>query len=110
QHLIVRRPSALRDRNLQRHQTPIGEFERVGKQVLENLLQALGVGLNSARKIVGKIDLEIELLAFCNVPECALHVILQLSESKVPYIDHDRARFDLRQVENVVDQRQQIVA
>jgi hypothetical protein len=43
------------------------------------------------------------------VAEGALDVILKLAEADIADIDDDRSGFDLRQVENVVDQRQQIV-
>ena len=42
--------------------------------------------------------------------EGALDVIVQFAEAHLADIDHDRARFDLRQIENVVDQREQVVA
>ena len=95
---------------MQRYLALFGELERVGEQVLEDLLQALGVGLHAAREHVGHFQLKAELLVVGNMTEGAIDVILQFAEGDVADIDDDRARFDLGQVENVVDEGQQVVA
>src|SRR5204863_7241465 len=55
-------------------------------------------------------DEEIDSLRFGDVPECPLDVAVQILEQQVGRVDDNRAGFDLRQIENVVDQRQQVVA
>src|SRR5439155_24693102 len=84
--------------------------EGVGQQVLEDLLEPLGVGLHAARKRRRKVQLELQLLALGDVTEGAIDVVLKLAEGDVRRVHHHRAGFDLGQVQNVVDQRQQVVA
>ena len=89
---------------------PMGELEGVREQVLDDLLQALRVGEHRLRQPRIHADQEVERLGLRHVAEGALHVVLQLVERQFADIHHHRARLDLRQVENVVDQHQQIVA
>ena len=42
--------------------------------------------------------------------ERALDVAVQVAQPQLADVDDDRSRLDLRQVENVVDQHQQVVA
>src|SRR5205814_5136377 len=88
----------------------IGELEGVGEQVLEDLLQTFRVRLHATRETAFQIDRERQLLVLGDVAEGALDVILQLAKGDIADIDDDRTGFDLGQVENVVDQREQIVA
>ena len=48
--------------------------------------------------------------ALGHVAERALDVVVQVGEPQLADVEHDRARLDLRQIENVVDQHQQVVA
>ena len=54
--------------------------------------------------------LEVEPLRLGHVPEGALDVVVQVGEPQLADVDDHRARLDLGQVEDVVDQRQQVVA
>ena len=56
------------------------------------------------------VDLELEPLGFGDVAERPLDVVEQLREAQLADVDDDRARLDLRQVEDVVDQREQVLA
>ena len=47
----------------------LGELEGVGEQVLENLLQALGVGDDAAGEMRIEIDVERQMAALGLVPE-----------------------------------------
>ena len=59
-----------------------GEFHGVGQQVLENLLQALGVALQESRQIAGELHLERQILGFRHVAEIAFDVVAQLVEGE----------------------------
>ena len=50
EHRVIVAPAILGDGNRQTHASLFGEFECVGQQVLENLLQALRVGDQAARQ------------------------------------------------------------
>ena len=87
-----------------------GELEGIGQQVLQNLLQALRVARKRARQAVVDIDVEQQVLRLGDVVERALDAVTQRLERDLFGLDGDRSRFDLREVENVVDQRQQVGA
>src|SRR5690348_15120652 len=86
------------------------ELERVRQQVLQHLLQALQVGEHRRRQPRISADEEIDALRLGDVAERALDVARELVEANVRRVHDDGARLDLRQVEDVVDERQQIVA
>jgi len=44
------------------------------------------------------------------VAERALDVALQIVEHEIGRVDHHRSRFDLREIQDVVDQREEVVA
>ena len=57
EHLVFGVPAARSPfGHVQRDRALFGEFEGVGEQVLENLLQALGVGVHVARQVDGPIS------------------------------------------------------
>ena len=100
----------VRDARAQAHAAALGELERVRQQVLEDLLQALGIGVQRAAELGREVDREIQRAAFGFVAEAALEVLAQVRERDLLAVDGDRARLDLRQVEDVADQVQQVGA
>ena len=86
------------------------KFECVRKQVLDNLLQALGVRKNGSRQTFVEVDREFDVFGFGDVGEGAGDIAVKIVEQNLADLDHDRAGFDLRQIKNVVDQHQQVVA
>ena len=87
-----------------------GELDGVGQQVLEDLLQALGVAVHRARQVVGELHVERQVLGLGDVPEVAVDVVAQAGEGDLLDLDGDGAGLDLREVENVVDEVQQVGA
>ena len=87
----------------------LGELERVRQQVLQHLLQTLAVRGDAAQR---RIDLHVErqAAAFGLVAERPRHGLLQVGQQDLLGIHRHRAGFDLRQVENVADQVEQIGA
>ena len=107
------RRSSLRCRAtmLQRHAAALGELERVRQQVLEDLLQPLAHRCASSSASSGRSRYRTR--ASCSRPRggtCGRRNRCRSSKRSFADIDHDRARLDLRQIENVVDQREQVVA
>jgi hypothetical protein len=93
------------------HDLPaVRELEGVGQQVLDDLLQALGVRRDGRRQLRVAADEEVDLLRFGHVPERALHVTTHLVQAQLAHVHRDRARLDLREVEDVVDEGEQVVA
>ena len=84
ERLVVRRPAVDRPGSMsQRDLALVRELERVGEQVLEDLLQPLRIGLDAARQ-AGRVDvqLEAELLVLGDVAERAVDVVLQIAERR----------------------------
>ncbi len=104
QHAAIARLDAQGDRAL------LGELEGVGQQVLEDLLQALAVGEQGGRQVVGQFDAEAQGLLHGLWKEQALHAIDQPREDGQFRVHLELAGFHLGNVENVVDQGQQVVA
>src|ERR1700730_18110047 len=101
-------PSAARKRYEQLHAAVLGELERIGQQVLEYLLQAFRVRNQATRKVGISVYFKTQPPVFGLVTERAAYHIEQAAEEDLLGIDRDGAGFDLRQVENVADQIQQI--
>src|SRR6202522_3658471 len=107
-----------RERNLtigrapdaQLHLALFGEFECVRKQIPQNLFKSLPVGLNMVRALGVDLDPELQILLFGDRSEEVREISGQPGDRNGLGLDLHMARLDLRKVENVVDERQQIVA
>ena len=89
----------------------LGELEGVGEQVLEHLLQPLRVG--DDRRAAGRGRARRRTRAPCARPRggsCARRSPRSSAKATSPDVDRHRARLDLGQVEDVVDQREQVGA
>ena len=87
-----------------------GELERVREQVLENLLQTFRVAGERARQRIVDLDLEGQVLRLGEVVERSFDTVAKRREGDLLGFDGDRAGLDLREVEDVVDERQQVGA
>ena len=87
-----------------------GELDGVGKQVLEDLLEAFRVADQGARQVGVEMNVERQVLVLGHVPEVALDRVAQAGERDLLGLDRDRAGLDLREVENVVDEVEQVGA
>ena len=87
-----------------------GEFERVRQQVGQYLLEALAVGAQDRRQGVRKIDGKYQPLGLGLVAEPLVEVAGQLVDVDIADLERGAARFNLRQVEDIVNQMQQVVA
>ena len=66
---VLRAPAPDRGGDVEPHAAVLGELEGVGQQILEHLLQALGVGRDSAPEVLVDLDVEGELPVVGLVPE-----------------------------------------
>ena len=96
----------------QRDAALLRELECVGQQVLEHLLQPLPVGAQiDAAQSGSTVDVEAQALLLCHRPEGALAEVAPPRARETSVVIHlHLAGFDLRQVENVVDQLEQVRA
>ena len=86
------------------------EFHGVRQQILQDLLQALGIAVHRSRHALRELHAERQVLGLGDMAEVALDVFAQTRERNLFDIDRDRPRLDLRQVEDVVDEMQQVGA
>ena len=70
----------------------------------------LGSVLNELPSALRKIDDEFEIAPIGLVPERALDIFAQVREGDFLAVDRDRSGFDLRKIEDVADQMQQVGA
>jgi hypothetical protein len=73
-------------------------------------LQPLLVGRHRLRQVGLDLDGEAQALLLGDGAERAVHVVAHLAESDVGDVDVHLSCLDLRQVEDVVDQREQVAA
>ena len=107
---VIRRPAAADRGDVQPHAALRRELEGVGEQVGEDLLQPLRVGRDDAAQARVDLDFEREVATVRFVPERARDHVEQRAEEDVLRVDGDRPRFDLREIEDVADQIQQVGA
>ena len=101
----------VRDAHGERHAAALGELEGVREQVLEDLVQALRVGLDrlgQARRRARSSKARPRFSATCR-KVCSTSRSTS-AKTTSPDVDRHRARLDLRQVEDVVDEREQVGA
>ena len=103
-------PASGRHVDRQAHAALLGEFERIGQQVLQHLLQALRVRDDVAHQRWVGSDLEIQAPMFGLVAERPRDHLQQACEVNFLGFHRDRAGLDLRKVENVADQVEQVRA
>ena len=101
-------PAASRHGHRQSHAAVLGELECVREQILQHLLQALGVGNQAARKMRIGLNLEGQLPVFRFVAERTRDHIQQAGEEDFLRFHRHRSGFDLRKIENVADQVEQV--
>ena len=87
-----------------------GEFDGVGEQILEDLLEALRVAVHESRQVLGELHVEWQVLGFGHVPEVAVDGVAQGGEGDFLDLDGDGAGLDFREIENVVDEVEQVGA
>ena len=88
----------------------LGELEGVRQQVLQHLLQPLGIGLHQLGQAEVQRHRELEFPVGGYLSEIPPDVILEIGEIELAHVERDGAGFDLREVEDVVDERQELGA
>ena len=89
----------------------LGELERVGEQVLEDLLEPLAVGVDGDRHVVLDVDHRSRAPSAPRPGGTSGRRSLRISgPGDVARLDLDLAGLDLRQIEDLVDQGQEVGA
>ena len=103
-------PASHGRRDAQPHTALGGELERIRQQILQHLLQALGVGDDTASEARIDLDVERQLPVFRLVPERAPHRIEEIGCENLLRIHGDGSRLDLGKIKDVADQVEQVGA
>src|SRR5712671_628139 len=82
----------------------------IRKQVLEDLLKTFRIALDVPRQRIRKFHIERQVLRLCDMPECAIDGLSQTNKRKVFNFDRNRARLDLGQIQDIVDEIEQVRA
>ena len=110
EHRVIRGPAGRRRRHLEPHEPVRRELEGVRQQVLEDLLQPLRIGEQAPAEARIDLHVEPEAAALRFVPERPAHHVDEVRQEDLLRVDADDARFDLREVEDVADEVQQVGA
>ena len=110
QHRVIGAPARRGETDADLDVTLRRELDGVGEQVLEDLLETLGIAGQGARQVGGEMDVEGQVLVLGDVPEVAVDGVAEAGERDLLGLDGDRARLDLREVEDVVDEVEQVGA
>ncbi len=86
------------------------KLDGVGDQVLEDLLEPLRVAGQGSWQVGVEMHVEGQVLVFGHVPEVAIDRVAQAGERDFLGLDRYRAGLDLREVEDVVDEVEQVRA
>ncbi|NYH16697.1 hypothetical protein GGD41_003925 [Paraburkholderia bryophila] len=97
-----------RRRDRQRHFAPLGELHRVRQQIAQNLRDALTVGDKGIGRTRRTFEVEPQLFGGRQRLEHFFQRLQRRVDRHRFEFDRDLTGFDLRQIENVVDQHQQI--
>ena len=95
EHRVIGAPAGRSRFHTEYDATLRGEFERIGEQILQYLLEALEIGVHAERKLRIHFDLEVQVPRFSHMPEAPLHGFAHLREENFLGLDRDRAGFDL---------------
>src|SRR5690606_12219651 len=87
----------------------LSELERIRKEVLEDLIESLDVRVDVSGKVGRQSDFETEVACFCDGFERRFHKSRNLLQRYGRYVRGNEARFDLRQIEDVIDKLNQVV-
>lgn len=107
---VIRRPAACCRCNAQCHAALRRELEGVRQQVLEDLLEPLGVGNDALRNVCADLDRKRQVPCFRFVPERPRHHFEQVADEDLLGIDRDRSGLDFGEIEDVADEVEQIGA
>src|SRR5690606_41986042 len=100
----------LRRTDTQAYAAALGELERVRQEILQHLQQALRISVDGAAERRPELGREREAAGFRFMPERALHRPLETCKLDLFALDRYGAGLDLRQVQDVADEVQEIGA
>jgi len=93
----------------ERHLPDLGELDGVGEEVEKDLTHSTGIAVNVGRQVVAHQTAELEPLAVGKLGDDIQRSLHHLDEVAVDDLELELPRLDLREVEDVIDDREQAV-
>ena len=97
-------------RSADRHVASFGELDRICHQVVKNLAQPIRISAQSGRHIGVDIQRKLDTLGVSGDAEGIDQCLGQLNQIKIEPLEHDSACREFREVQDVVDDREQQLA
>ena len=88
----------------------VRELDRIAHQVVEDLAQPALIALQAGRQIWIEMQRELDIFGARGAANESIRHFRQLDDVKIELLQHDPARREFREVEDVVDDRQQQLA
>src|SRR5271157_933609 len=88
---MIKTPAGRSRRDLQYNRSAIGEFASVGEQILEHLLEPLGISLQGNRQACVQVDSEGEAFALRDRTESALDRTADFAQHNGAHVQGNRA-------------------
>src|SRR5580700_1214952 len=107
---MILAPTALRRGNRQPDASNLGKLKRIRQQVFQYLLQTLRIRDHTPRQVRIGLYLKSQVPVLRFVAEWPFQRIQHSSEEYFVRFHRDRSRLDLREIENIRDQVQQVCA
>ena len=98
------------DADVQRDVALVGKFDGVAEQIQQNLPQPLFIGANRRRQRRQRLVCEQHVFLLGSHADDAADAAQKRVKQELRRNDFQLARLDFRQIENIVDQRQQMLA
>ncbi len=108
EHLVVEIDSPFRCADPEHYPSLLGELEGVRQKVLQYLLDPFLVGVDVRKRLIDKLDREVQPLLLSHLPEHSLEIVTKIADRYPGDIDRHRSGFDLREVQDLVDQTQKV--
>src|SRR5690606_29233373 len=90
--------------------TTLGKLHGVRQEVLQHLLKTLTIGLEPGRNIITDLDAQVQTLLGCWCIERCSQLVDDVAGSHLLRLDLQVTSLNLRYVENVIDEVEQVVA
>src|SRR6185436_3165189 len=107
---ITARPATRRRFDPERDAALMSKFEGVAQEVLQDLLNPMQVCVERLRRALPDVYGELQSRAVSDGLKILLNKFTNLVDGDASRVDLHRSGFDLREIENFIDQCKQIVA
>ena len=108
--LYFEQPDRPLPRHLQFHRSFVGKFHCIAKQIDQHLTQLGRIPANGQPHLLRHLHRPGQALLFTPQPEHHVQIAQQPLKVEILRVERHHARFDLGDVQHLVDQRQQVVA